>query len=583
MNKKDWQYKVAITAEARAELRDYPDFQAQLLYNRGIVTSQAAKVFLHGNYTTDKYDPHLLANMDEAVRIIIEAVKAGELIVIYGDYDADGVTSAAVLYETLKLLKARVEVYIPDRVSEGYGMNREALAEIQKMGAQLVITVDNGIRSTAEVDYALSLGLKVVITDHHIPADDKSEWPKTTIVNPWTCTDCYPFSPLAGVGVAAKVATAIIAETKLDDDLKLKLEERILDLVALGTVADCVPLLGENRLLVKKGLEVINRRKRLGLNELIEVAKLDANKNIDSWNIGFQLAPRLNAAGRINHANAAFELLTASDKSRAKELSSDLNTSNSYRQQITDELVKRAITDYEAGVSKNLIIAVSPAGEIWNEGVIGLAAGRLVEKYYRPALVITGENGHFKGSGRSIKELNLIGTLSEAGEFLEKFGGHKAACGFSISGEDNLQKFIIKMNELVDAKLAGLDLKPSLEVDMEIDLNIVSEDLIHEVEALAPFGEANPKPLFVSTGVKIVDLLKMGAEAQHLKLRLQQGESPIRTAIGFSVTKLWHDLRIGDTIDVVYYLEINDFNGRREPQLKIVDIKRTLRHSSGQD
>lgn len=574
MNKKDWQHKNIITAEAREALKDFPDFQAQLLFNRGIVTSQAAKVFLHGNYTTDKHDPQLIANMSEAVAIIIDAVKAGELIVIYGDYDADGVTSAAVLSETLRLLKARVEVYIPDRVSEGYGMNKDALAEIHRMGASLVITVDNGIRSGEEVKYAQSLGLKVVITDHHIPADDRADWPQTTIVNPWTCTDCYPFSSLAGVGVAAKVATAIIAETKLDDDLKLKLEERILDLVALGTVADCVPLLGENRLLVKKGLEVINRRKRLGLNELMEIAKLDANKNIDSWNIGFQLAPRLNAAGRINHANAAFELLTASDTARAKELSLELNTSNSYRQQITDELVKRAIIDYEAGVSRNLIVAVSPEGEIWNEGVIGLAAGRLVEKYYRPSLVITGEHGSYKGSGRSIKELNLIATLSEAGEFLEKFGGHKAACGFSISGDHNLQKFIQKMGELVDTKLAGLDLKPSLEVDLEIDLNIVSEEVIHEIEALAPFGEANPKPLFISRGVQIMDIMKMGAEAQHLKLRLQQNDSALRTAIGFSVSKLWHDLRIGDTINVVYYLEINDFNGRREPQLKIVDIKR---------
>lgn len=574
MNKKEWQYKNLITTEASQELREFPAVQAQLLFNRGIFKASEAKSFLHGNYVTDKHDPFLITNMREAVAQIIEAVKNQELIMIYGDYDADGVTASAVLYETLKVLKARVEVYIPNRVTEGYGLNKEALVEIHKMGAQLVITVDNGIRSSEEVAYALGLGLKVIITDHHIPADDKSEWPQTLIVNPWTCMESYPFHALAGVGVAAKVATAIISETKLDDDLKLRLEERILDLVAVGTVADCVPLNGENRLLVKKGLEVMNRRKRLGLNELLEVSKIDIGKNIDSWNIGFQLGPRLNAAGRLNHANASFELLTTSDTARAKELSLGLNQSNSMRQQITEEMVKRAASDYESGKSKNLIIAVSPDGELWNEGVVGLAAGRLVEKYYRPALVITGENGNYKGSGRSIKELNLMATLSEASEYLVKFGGHKLACGFSIDGDENLARFMEQVSRIVDDKLGHLVLKPSIEIDLDLDLNDISEQMVNEIDALAPFGESNPKPTFISRDVTIVDMQKMGAEAQHLKLRLQHHESGLRTAIAFSVIPEWHDLRIGDIIDVVYYLEINDFNGRREPQLKLVDIKK---------
>lgn len=574
MNKKEWQYKNPITAEAEAALGSFSPFQAQLLFNRGIIAPETAKEFLHGNYSTDKHDPFLLTGMKEAVSLIIATVKAQELIVIYGDYDADGVTSSAVLFETLQLLKGRVEVYIPDRVTEGYGLNKEALVEMHKNGASLIITVDNGIRSAEEVRYAQSLGLQVIITDHHIPANDKSEWPPAIIVNPWTCLESYPFHALAGVGVAAKVATAIITETNLEADLKLRLEERIMDLVALGTVADCVPLNGENRLLVKKGLEIMNRRKRLGLNELLEVAKLDVSKNIDSWNIGFQLAPRLNAAGRLNHANASFELLTATDSARARELSLELNYSNSARQQITEDMVKRAAADYEAGQSKNLIIAQSPEGETWNEGVIGLAAGRLVEKYYRPALVITGENGHFKGSGRSIKELNLISALSEASEYLVKFGGHKAACGFSIDGQANLEAFMAKMSQLVDEKLTGLVLKPSLELDLEIKLSEISEEKINEIEAMAPFGEANPKPLFVSCAVRVADMSKMGAEGQHLKLRLQQDESALRTAIAFSICPEWHELRIGDIIDVVYYLEINDFNGRREPQMKIVDIKK---------
>ncbi len=574
MNKKEWQRKKIITIEARQSLADFSDFQAQLFFNRGISSLAMAKDFLYGDYSVDKHDPFLLTNMKAAVGLIINKIKLGELIVIYGDYDADGVTSSAVLFETLKLLKGRVEVYIPDRVSEGYGLNKEALKEIEKMGASLVITVDNGIRSKEEVKFAQELGMQVIITDHHIPADDKDDWPATIIVNPWICPEAYPFSPLAGVGVAGKVATAVISETNLDVEMKVKLEERILDLVALGTIADCVPLNGENRLLVKKGLEVMNRRKRMGLNELMEVAKLDKSKTIDSWNIGFQLAPRLNAAGRLNHANASFELLTATEVTKARTLSSELNHNNSTRQQITDEMVNRAVADYEIGEGSNLIIALSPAGEIWNEGVIGLAAGRLVEKYYRPALVITGENGHFKGSGRSIKELNLIAALTEVGEYLVKFGGHKAACGFSIDGQENLHGFMRAISALVDSKLGGMILKPSLELDEEITLKEATEELIAEIEALAPFGEANPKPLLLTSNIKIVDILKMGSEAQHLKLRLQQNDSPLKTAIAFSAPSLWLDLRIGDIIDLVYYLEINDFNGKREPQLRIVDIKK---------
>lgn len=574
MNKKEWQIKDRMPADARERLAGFSDFQAQLLYNRGISTAENAEKFLHASYAEDKHDPYLLDGLDEAVKLIIDTIKAGEKIVIYGDYDADGVTASAVLFETLKLLKAKAEVYIPDRVTQGYGLNRDALTEIKEAGAHLVITVDNGIRSAKEVEYAKSLGLKVIITDHHIPADDKAEWPQTIIVNPWISTETYPFSALAGVGVAAKVAIAIIYQTKLDDDLKLKLEERILDLVALGTIGDCVPLNGENRLLVKKGLEVINKRKRLGLNELIEVSKLDKTRIIDSWNIGFQLAPRLNAAGRINHANDAFELLTVNDDKRAKVLASELNQSNMTRQQITDEVVKSIIAEYEAGPSKNIIVAVCPDNESWNEGVIGLAAGRVVERYYRPALVITGENGHYKGSGRSIKEFNLIQALTEAGEFLVKFGGHKAACGFSVNGEENLKKFTDKISEIADAKLKDLVLKPSLDADCLLPLIQANEESIAEAEALAPFGEANPKPVFVSTGVKIADLQKMGTEGQHLKLRLQQNESALRTAIGFSVCADWQGLKIGDIIDIAYYLEINEFNGRREPQLKIIDLKR---------
>lgn len=571
MNKKHWHIKDGITADVREILKDYGDLEASLFFNRHIETREAARNFLHASFSDDSHDPYLLDGMKEAVAEIIFAVRGQELIVIYGDYDADGVTSSAVLYETLRTLKAKVEVYLPDRVTEGYGLNKEAVKDISQMGAKLIVTVDNGIRNQEEVDYALSLGLKVIITDHHLPPEP-SALPRTIMVNPWLCVGRYPFSSLAGVGVAAKVAGAIIKETKLEDDLKQRLEERILDLVAVGTVADCVPLLGENRILVKKGLEILNKRKRLGLNELCEVSKLDKEKRLDAWNIGFQLAPRLNAAGRLQHANTAFELLISTDQSEARELASSLNQNNGIRQQITEELVQKIIKTETALESHAIIIAVSPEEETWNEGIIGLAAGRVTERFYRPTLVITGENGHYKGSGRSIKEIDLIETMGEAKEFIKKYGGHKMACGFSIEGKENLVKFKARLNEVVEVKLAGLELKPSLEIDLEWPLAKCDEEMLHTIDAFSPFGEGNPRPVFTVNGVRVVDKQLMGQESQHLKLKLESNGA-LKTAIAFSVPAGWLEIKIGDIIDLVYFPDMNEFNGRREVQLKIQDLK----------
>lgn len=563
---------------------EYSEVVLQLLYNRGFTEKNEIEQFLNPDYKKYAHDPFLFARMNEAVNLIIKHIKKQNKIVVYGDYDADGVTSSAVLFETFSTLKAKVDVYIPDRVSEGYGLNKKAIDKLKEAGAKLIITVDNGIRGKDEVKYAKSAGMEIVITDHHPAPEDADELPDCLIINPIVENEKYPFKYLAGVGVAFKLAKALISKSTLFEDDKKKLEQKILDLVAIGTVADCVSLLGENRVLVKKGLEVLNNTKRVGLKELINIAQI-SNKVLEAWNIGFQIAPRLNAAGRMDHANTAFELLATKNKSEAVSIARRLNDKNIERQKVTDEIIENAYEQIKDDVD-NIIICVCPneLEKIWNEGVIGLVAGRICEKYYRPTLIITKTGETLKGSGRSIDEFNIIKAVEECGGYLEKFGGHAAACGFSLLG-NNLDKFIEKIKRIADKKLKDIDLKPKIVIDTELDLSEVNEKFIKDLEKFAPFGENNPRPKFVSRGVQIKDIVSMGINGQHVKfklateevelLRLQSNRSSSTSfwAVAFGQAEKWQELRIGDKIDIVYYAEMNEFNGKRKAQLKVVDIK----------
>ncbi len=584
---KQWQILPKISDEFIKKYPEYGRLVLQMLYNRGLIEKEEIEDFLtpptplwKGGFN----DPFLFNNMAAAIDLIIKHIKEGSKIIIYGDYDADGVTSTAILIETLTTLKANLEPYIPDRVTEGYGLNKKAISELADGGAKLIITVDGGIRSKEEVKLAKNLGLDVIITDHHIaPAfakatagktGEKSGLPDCLIINPIVDGEQYPYKKLAGAGVAFKVAKAIISKSKLAEESKKKLEEKILDLAAIGTVADCVSLLGENRNLVKRGLEVLNNTKRVGLKELINVAEIKGK--IDSWNIAFQIAPRLNAAGRMDHANTAFELLVTKNKEEAQALARRLNEKNTDRQRITKEIVEQISSDFEqSAMDDKIIIAVSPPDNIWNEGVIGLAAGKLSERYYRPALVITrGEEG-LKGSGRSIDEFNIMEAIEECAEFLEKYGGHPAACGFCLK-EENLEKFSAKIKKITADKLAEINLRPKITIEAELKLGDIGEELINSVNQFAPFGEDNERPKFASFGARIVDIFNMGTDRQHIKLRVKDSEADsikIISAIGFGQSEQWKELKIGGIIDIVYYIEMNEFNGRRDAQLKIVDIK----------
>jgi single-stranded-DNA-specific exonuclease len=570
-NHKIWQFKPAIPFEIRKKFSNLSELVLQLLYNRGMSEEKDVKDFLEPEVHNGDFDPFLFKDMEKAVDLIIKHIKAGNKIYVYGDYDADGVTSSALLVELLSSFKADVHAYLPNRVDEGYGINEEALKYIAGENAKLVITVDCGIRNKVEVEKARDLGLEFIITDHHIAPE---ELPDCPIINPAVPGENYPFKYLAGVGVAGKLGKALISKSKLPENLKKALEERMLDLVAIGSVADCVPLLGENRVLVKEGLRVINNTRRTGLKELIRAAGIE-NVKIDSWHIGFQLGPRLNAAGRMDHANTAYKLLITGDPSEAAILAQDLNAKNIERQRNTEEIYLSALSGIdEKNLPKIIVSVFSEKGEeVWNEGVIGLVAGKLASKFYRPVLVITKGGDGYKGSGRSIPEFDIVEAMKECGSVLNKYGGHPAACGFSLSLE-NLDKFKEMINRIAEEKLKNADLRPRILIEKELPLSDIEEDLVIEVEKLAPFGQKNEKPIFASKGVFVVDKMEMGADKQHIKLRLKSEIPGLIQAIGFGQSERWSDVNIGDRIDIAYYVDINDFNGRREAQMKILDIKK---------
>ena len=577
----------------------------QLIYNRGLIKPEEIVEFLADELNPKLvrligesgapafYDPFLFRDMEKIVDLIIEHIKKGNKIVVYGDYDADGVTSSVILLEAINILHGQAEVYLPDRVSEGYGLNQAAIKQAADQGFKLMITVDNGIRNKEEVAYAKSLGIDIIITDHHVLPEDRKDLPDCLFLNPSDKTDNYPWPFLAGVGVAFKLVSALLVKASLPDKQKQLILEKCLDLVATGTVADMVSLLGENRLLVKQGLKILNQNKRLGLNELIKAAKINSTRQLEAWNIGWQIGPRLNAASRMSHANSAFALLTTTDPEEAKELASELNQRNISRQQITEEIM----TAVEAQIDPNnlpaLIIGVAGEDQFWNEGVIGLVAGRITEKYYRPSLVITRlieeaefdaeqnklvpKKVTFKGSGRSVEEFNMIAAVEECSSLLDKYGGHPMACGFSIISEDNLKSFKDKMQSLAVGKLKNCDLQPKLKIEAELKLADINLKLAEQVIALGPYGQNNPQPRFADYNLRVDDITTMGFENQHIKLRLSNSNAGVKSvsiwAIAFGAAESYKGFQVGDKIDLVYYLDINDFNGRRETQLKIIDIR----------
>ncbi len=538
---------------------------AQVLYNRGLAAPEEIAAFFSDTGASE--NPFLLRDMDVAVTLIRRIVLAGGLIAVYGDYDVDGVTATAILAQTLNALGAEVCPYIPDREEEGYGLNPEALRTLAEAGVQLLITVDCGIRSLDEVALARSLGMAVIVTDHHHISAALP--PADAVINPRREDSKYSFRELAGAGVAFKLAQALLrtnAQVPLSTTRRVLPENDLLDLAALGTVADMVPLLGENRDLVRRGLVDINAGRRPGVAALIEVSGQQLGQ-VTAMLIGYTLAPRLNAAGRLSHASTALDLLMAADMSVALPLARELDTLNRERQQLTEQVQMMAQAEVgDVGVEQPLLFAVSST---FPPGVIGLAAGRLMEQFYRPAIVVEQGEEFSKGSARSIPEFHITEAFDSVSELLEQYGGHAAAAGFTVRTE-RLPALRERLLALAAERLGDLSLSPEIYVDAETPLHTLSWQLCEAFEALQPFGYGNLAPVLVSRYARVVSMRPVGADGRHLKLALGDANGRVWDAIAFRQGH-WVG-RLPNTIDVAYTFERNEWNGNVRLQLNIKDI-----------
>jgi len=537
----------------------------QLLYNRGITSPQDVEDFLSGAFSGE--NPFRLKGVNEAVTRLRQAIRQGEPVAIYGDFDADGVTATALLMETLSALGAKVMPYIPHRVDEGYGLNCEALRHLASNGIRVVVTVDCGIRSIQEVQYGSKLGLDFIITDHHSVGEEVP--PALAVINPKQ-SDCrYPFKDLAGVGVAFKLAQALLRVhhrvplTKREVNLS---EEDLLDLVALGTVTDLVPLLGENRYLVRQGLERLNHPQRPGIKALITGAGLKPG-TIDTTAIGFILGPRLNAAGRIAHAMTSYKLLVTGSEQEAGELASKLSELNQHRQQLTIETLERAREQVMADVETEKLLFA--AGEDFLAGIVGLVASRLTEEFYRPSVVVELGPGESRGSARSIPEFNITAALDRCRDLLIRYGGHAAAAGFTVAN-DKLGALRERLKELAAEQLERVELAPTLLIDAEVELSEVDWATQALLTQLEPCGYANPSPLLLSRRAIVRDARAVGNDGSHLKLTLSDGQV-VWDAIAFHQGQ-WAN-QLPRHIDVVYSVEVNEWQGEKRLQLNVKDLR----------
>jgi single-stranded-DNA-specific exonuclease len=556
-----WRTRPAAPDSLRQQLPHLHPVLAQILYNRGLTDPATAQAFMERRYLPS-VDPFLLADMETAVNRIFQAIENDEIIIVYGDFDADGVTSTVLLVEALRKLglsRQQVRPYIPDRVDEGYGLNKEALTTLKERGAGLVISVDCGIRSVAEVEHASEIGLDMIVTDHH--SIGKKLPPAVAVINPKRPDSAYPELGLAGVGIAFKLAQALRLRRP---NMAQFSDEDLLDLVAIGTVADLAPLQGENRKLVHEGLAVLNDLKRPGLAALAAVAGARAGQ-ISAESIAFGFGPRINAAGRLSHAYAAARLLAAPDSGSARELAQQLNQLNQKRQRITAELGELAeglITDGE----RPILIA---AHRSFVSGVVGLVASRLAEKYYRPAVVMEMGETESRASCRSIPEFHITQALDQVADLLERHGGHAQAAGFTILNE-NLPAFEERLTAVAAEQLAGKELLPTITADAEIGLREVDWAFYESLQQLEPTGAENPSPLFMSRRVQVLNCRAVGADGAHLQIEVSDGRAGFK-CIAFR-QGAWVDC-LPPLIDMIYSVNVNEWNGRRSLQLAIQDIR----------
>ena len=556
------EYDQDLSKHLAAEL-EIPLLIAQLLVNRGVTEADIAQKFLNPSLS-DLYPPWKMKGISDAVERIKKAISSGEKIYVYGDYDVDGITSVSLLLSCLKHLGANVDYYIPNRLDEGYGLGREGVIELKSKDCKLIITVDCGISAIEEVKLANESGMDVIITDHHEPRDKIP--PALVVLDPKIDGIGYPFNGLAGVGVAFKLAQALMGDENGQDQ---KFLNKQLDLVALGTIADVVPLIGENRTIAKYGIDVLNKMERVGIKALCEVSGIPEG-GVSSGTVGFRLGPRINAAGRLDTAHCAVKLLTTDSYEEALEIAQKLDAANKERQNIERQILDKAkyqMQKVDLAHEKGLILAE----EGWHHGVIGIVASRIQEQFYRPTILISLDGDMGRGSARSIPEFDIFHALSQCSHLLEKFGGHKAAAGLSIT-KGNIGKFRKEFSEIINETLKSDDLKPKLMLDAKITMDQLSEEAVEQLSLLEPYGLGNPRPLLMMSDLSLKGLPRVVGQGKHLQISVTDGRSILRS-IGFNMGNLERELYNQNvSLDLAFLPFIDTWNDNRYVKLRLDEV-----------
>lgn len=543
------------------------DIIEQLLINRGIDPKNRDQ-FLNPDYMRDLLDPFLIKGMDRAVELIKKTIDNKEKIGIFADYDADGIPGAALFYKVLELYDAKeAEVYIPSR-SEGYGLNEKGIEELYAKGCKLLVSIDLGITNRKQIEYAKKLGMKVIVTDHH--EVQKKMYPKNADVVIHThISRKYKNNDLAGGAVVYKIAQALGKKYGKPDNKELKW---LLDLPAISTICDIVPLIGENRVIAKYGLLVLSKTKNVGLNSLYKYARID-KKNVDSYIVGFQIGPRINAPGRLAHGRLSYDLLVSDNEDKAMKIAKKLDDTNKKRQKSLDEVIKKAQKQIEEkNLDKEKVIVV--VGKNWPQGVVGLVSSRITDKYNRPSIILSEEKGFLRGSARSIDAFHLVDNLKKADKFLLSFGGHAKAAGLSLDEKD-FKNFYKKITALGRKKIKDSDLLRVIKIDAKLAVSELTLGLEKDIRKFEPFGLGNSRPVFMLKNVQVVDTRWVGKEKKHLKIKLKHKSSTkIIDGICFNAIDKFEDIRRSSTINLVFTLSENVWRGQRKLDLMIIDMKK---------
>ena len=534
---------------------------AKILSNRNILGKEMdyndIRKFLNPT-RNDFYDPFLLPDMEKAIDRIEEAITKNEKILIYGDYDADGITSTTLLTKFFKDIGINVENYIPNRLTEGYGLNNKAIDKIKEKGTKLIITVDCGITSIKEIEYAKKLGIDVIITDHHEPSE---EIPKAiAIIDAKRKNNKYPFNQLAGCGIAFKLTQALSIKRNLNENIYLK----NLDIVAIGTISDLVPIVDENRVIVKLGLMLLKQTKNIGLKLLLKKSQI---KEIDSTSISFGITPRINAAGRLGNQYDSLELFITENYEKAENLAEKLNSYNLERQKIGNKIYEEALLQLKDKENNCIILGK----ENWHHGIIGIVSSKITEKFYKPSILVCFEGEKAIGSGRSIEGFDLYKAISSSKQYLSAFGGHTMACGLSLLKKD-FEKFKSSVEKYTNEKLDLSKQEQKIIIDYIIKDYDLEIDKIKELSILKPYGEQNPEPIIMYQNLEIIGIRTL-SENKHIKLLLKNKDNVKIDVIGFNLGELAEIYKIGDKINIIGNIEINTFNGKDTIQIRLIDIK----------